>query len=834
MRSLALLGALVILGSGAVAQGDPAPVDAVLFPVSNLDASGSGPQTVSLSFIDKSLYEDGFQLQYSTNPLYEPDNINWIDACSKLDAHNPPGNATGTYVQASCNLSVAPASTQIYYMRARATITHYFKVGQTNLPPQADLLNGPWSQPDPFIVGPRGMTNVQIVNPGSTTPKITWTNDSTPDALKVQNWVYRSTSTFTLGSGQPIAKLPKTVAEYTDIPPSLPSGQFWHYRVIAVRETTFAFGADPAHFERATTVGVPSDVVNRAPTPCTSCPTSSPTATPSPSPSPGPVSLLAPSNLTAMLIGTGNVQLYWTDNATGENGFYIESSNDGVSFNRRIVRPVPCTDPVPCTTNTAYLDTIPPDTVRYYRVIAYRNDGTVSPPSNIAGPVGPVPAAPTDLIAHVVRYNRVDLTWVDHSTTEDSFRIEYCNGTCTNAGSWYQLGITGANVTNFSDTPPVPNAITGATTRSYRVFAVNGTTSSNPSNIATVTTPPGPPTGDLDAVANGKRRIDLTWTYSGPTPKNFILEYAPTPNGPWAELAQPGAGATSYIDTYALNPGQQRCYRLRSFFTATGASDPSNVACAVTDPPEVPLRPTNLVADAPDSVHIDLTWTDNANNEQGFKIDRSDDHGQTYRTIKTLTTPCSMAAPCTGMNASYTDGIAPVNGHLYGLQPNTEYCYRVRAYNEDGDSASFPNPNLPNEQKVCTTTPSLPKPEWQNPDPHMQNQIQPYTCEIHGIAQFNSGAHEVQVGIIDLTTGSTTTVMTLVHPTFQKWFVVAKSSYDPYAGTYENGGSAAVQPIAPGRYNLTARSHLNVNNKDFYSENTAIIGWIVPADSIPC
>ncbi|MCA1831863.1 MAG: fibronectin type III domain-containing protein [Actinobacteria bacterium] len=456
-----------------------------------------------------------------------------------------------------------------------------------------------------------------------------------------------------------------------------------------------------------------------------------------------------------------------------------------------------------------------------------------------------MPAAPTNLVASVKKYNRVDLTWVDHSSTEDGFRVEYCtpapNTACNNSGPWAELGTTGANVTSFSDTPPLLDAITGSSWRSYRVFAVKGTISSDPSNIATVHTPAGPPTGDLSAVANGKRRIDVSWTYAGPTPQYFILEYAGTPSGSWAELSHPAAGATYWNDTYALNPGQQRCYRLRSFFSSTGASDPSNVACAVTDPPNVPARPSNLVLDPADSVHIDLTWNDNANNEQGFKIDRSDDGGQTYRTIKTLTTPCALPTPCTGANASYTDGVAPVNGHLYGLQPNTQYCYRVRAYNEDGDSASFPDPNLPNEQKVCATTPALPKPAWVSPRSDMQNQVQPYTCSIHGTAQYNSGVREVQVAIINLTDGSTVTKMTTVVPAHQEWYVIASSAHEPYPNEIQNNPNqanyypgSAVYAIPPGRYNLTARSHLNVNGKDFYSENVAVIGWILPADSIPC
>ncbi|MCJ7581116.1 MAG: hypothetical protein MUP98_11360 [Candidatus Aminicenantes bacterium] len=78
--------------------------------------------------------------------------------------------------------------------------------------------------------------------------------------------------------------------------------------------------------------------------------------------------------------------------------------------------------------------------------------------------------------------------------------------------------------------------------------------------------------------------------------------------------------------------------------------------------PEEPLEaPTNLYADAPACDQIDLSWTDNSDNEDGFKIERNGSY---------LTT----------VNADvifYSDT---------GLLENTAYTYRVRAYNDTGDS----------------------------------------------------------------------------------------------------------------------------------------------------
>ena len=88
---------------------------------------------------------------------------------------------------------------------------------------------------------------------------------------------------------------------------------------------------------------------------------------------------------------------------------------------------------------------------------------------------------------------------------------------------------------------------------------------------------------------------------------------------------------------------------------------------AAAEVPVTPAAPTGLAAAAVSSSQIDLTWADNANNETGFKIERSPD-GVTWAQIATA------AANAT----TYSD---------LGLAASTSYSYRVRAYNTAGDSA---------------------------------------------------------------------------------------------------------------------------------------------------
>ena len=95
-----------------------------------------------------------------------------------------------------------------------------------------------------------------------------------------------------------------------------------------------------------------------------------------------------------------------------------------------------------------------------------------------------------------------------------------------------------------------------------------------------------------------------------------------------------------------------------------------------------PTAPSNLSASAASSSQINLTWTDNSNNETGFKIMRKTGASGTYALIAT--------------NAANTNSYNDT-----GLTANTTYYYKVIATNSAGDSAAsnetsaITNQNLP-------------------------------------------------------------------------------------------------------------------------------------------
>ncbi|GAH96397.1 unnamed protein product [marine sediment metagenome] len=89
-------------------------------------------------------------------------------------------------------------------------------------------------------------------------------------------------------------------------------------------------------------------------------------------------------------------------------------------------------------------------------------------------------------------------------------------------------------------------------------------------------------------------------------------------------------------------------------------------AVALGDSSAPPLVPSNLDATTEFYNLVELTWTDNSDNETGFAIERRTGV-EPFVQINTVQADCDF----------YLDSIQ--------LEPLTTYSYRVRAYNSGGD-----------------------------------------------------------------------------------------------------------------------------------------------------
>ena len=85
----------------------------------------------------------------------------------------------------------------------------------------------------------------------------------------------------------------------------------------------------------------------------------------------------------------------------------------------------------------------------------------------------------------------------------------------------------------------------------------------------------------------------------------------------------------------------------------------------------IPIAPTNLKASTFSTTAINLTWTDNSTNEDGFKIER-----------KNGSSDFSLIATLGADKTAYKDSL---------LTPYTTYTYRVYSYNSAGKSITYTN-----------------------------------------------------------------------------------------------------------------------------------------------
>ncbi len=186
---------------------------------------------------------------------------------------------------------------------------------------------------------------------------------------------------------------------------------------------------------------------------------------------------------------------------------------------------------------------------------------------------------------------------------------------------------------------------------------------------------PSTPT-NLQATAISSTQIYLSWNSS--TDNVGVAGYKIYRNGSHLKSVT----TTSTSDT-GLNPSTQYCYTVSAYDAAGNESDQSSQVCTTTlstpdtTPPSVP---TNLTATAISSSQIDLSWTASTDNVGvvGYKI---------YR------------------DGSYLKSVTTTSTSDTGLNPNTQYCYTVSAYDAAGNESD-------KSSQVCATTLSISINTW--------------------------------------------------------------------------------------------------------------------------
>jgi len=127
---------------------------------------------------------------------------------------------------------------------------------------------------------------------------------------------------------------------------------------------------------------------------------------------------------------------------------------------------------------------------------------------------------------------------------------------------------------------------------------------------------------DLTATAVSGSQINLTWADNS-SDETASRSTRPTDSAFSQSLTvvNVAANTTSYSAT-GLAQGTTYYFRVRATGEVTGNSTYSNTASATT-PTIIPAAPTGLVAEPGAAGQINLTWTNNSNNDNGFVVERS-------------------------------------------------------------------------------------------------------------------------------------------------------------------------------------------------------------------
>lgn len=224
----------------------------------------------------------------------------------------------------------------------------------------------------------------------------------------------------------------------------------------------------------------------------------------------------------------------------------------------------------------------------------------------------------------------------------------------TNVGDTFEIERDGSVIDTVSSTTYTDTGFSENASHTYQVFALSGGSRVDSTSQQTTTT--GGPPGTVDAAWDGDG-IDL----SASTPNgdfDSVDAYRDASVESESLVVSETAPPLSYADG-AVQQGIIYTYRFESVY-------PRGASTSVTAVETVPLPPpTNLTVDAENDDGADVSWVDNADDEEGYRIEVREDDSGTWTTAVDGLDPDTESETVTGL----------LNGQLYGV--------RVLAYTPD-------------------------------------------------------------------------------------------------------------------------------------------------------
>jgi len=357
----------------------------------------------------------------------------------------------------------------------------------------------------------------------------------------------------------------------------------------------------------------------------------------------------APSDLEVTGVTRSEVSLAWTDNSNAEDGFKLQRrSGLGLANDYAEIAELGANV-------TSYIDTgVEQDHAYSYRLQAFKGEIETPWTDEVSAVTAVIPI---DLLATPVSDSEIELSWTDVSSLETGYRLERKTA---EADEWLVAGQVNADIVVYNDT-----GLDEATNYSYRAMTMLEEGESDPSQQAAATTMPKAPT-NLTAVQDEgiPTTVNLSWTDVSSAESRYELQRKKE-GEQYQAFANPPANMETYSDA-GLAVNTIYTYRVRAASAGNNVSFWSNEAGASTSILS-PDAPSDIVVDSISYSIVVLSWSDNSDDEAGFVLERSRERFQNYRTIDTTEVD----------QPTFIDT---------GLEPLTDYYYRVYAYNEHGNS----------------------------------------------------------------------------------------------------------------------------------------------------
>ncbi len=265
--------------------------------------------------------------------------------------------------------------------------------------------------------------------------------------------------------------------------------------------------------------------------------------------------LFNPTDLTASLVGTNNIELSWTDNSGKETAYDVMRWNAGtMSFD--VIATLDADA-------SSYTDAGLSGPAEYtYQVCAYNEKARACSDSATDSTEAVLEIGGLIAIVSDQSGTSIELYWDDLSTTEDGFLIKRSED---DFATYEVINMLTPDQNYYLD-----EFLDETTTYTYQVCAFN-TLDTVESNTDDATTEINAPS-ELTATAVDNN-IALSWTDNSLVEEGFQIKRSLTTGGPYATIATVGANVTAYTD-FDLLASTEYCYIVCAFNTiAVGCSD---------------------------------------------------------------------------------------------------------------------------------------------------------------------------------------------------------------------------------------------------------------------